>query len=118
MTDAVPDLDALGDGLELDVEALRALRDSDVAHQLLDIREDWEREICALPGSIDIAMGTLPDSLDRLSREMPVVVVCHFGARSLQVAAWLRHQGFARAFSVRGGIDAWARLVDTSLATY
>ena len=41
MTDAVPDLDALGDGLELDVEALRALRDSDVAHQLLDIREDW-----------------------------------------------------------------------------
>ena len=54
----------------------------------------------------------------RMSIISPVVVLCHHGMRSMQVAAWLRHQGFAGAVSVSGGIDAWARQIDPTLARY
>lgn len=82
------------------------------------MRDEWERAICLIPGSIEIAMSALPSSLDRLDPERPVVALCHHGMRSLRAAAWLRQQGFAQAVSMAGGIDAWARQVDRAMATY
>ena len=106
------------DNLEIDAETLRELRDSGGDIQLVDIRDDSEREICSLSGTIDIPMQRLPNELDRLSPDTPVVVLCHHGMRSMQAAAWLRQQGFAGAVSVRGGIDAWAQQIDPTLALY
>jgi rhodanese-related sulfurtransferase len=51
-------------------------------------------------------------------RECEVVVHCHHGGRSMQVTRWLRQQGFAKAQSMAGGIDAWAAEIDTSLPRY
>ena len=85
---------------------------------LLDVREDWERALCLIAGSIEIPMGTLPTSLDRIDPDRPVVALCHHGVRSLRVAAWLRHQGFAQAVSLAGGIDAWSIFVDPSVPRY
>ena len=104
--------------MEIDVDALRRLRAGAADIQLLDIREDWERALCLIAGSIEIPMGTLPGALDRLDPERPVVALCHHGARSLRAAAWLRQQGFAQAVSLAGGIDAWARVVDPAMARY
>ena len=36
-----------------------------------------------------------------------IVVVCKVGARSAQVTAWLRHQGYD-AVNLEGGMLAWA----------
>ena len=47
-----------------------------------------------------------------------IVVICHHGVRSLNVANWLRNQGFEQAQSLRGGIDAWSRDVDPAMARY
>ncbi len=47
-----------------------------------------------------------------------MVVVCHHGQRSLQVALWLRGQGFAWATSLAGGIDAWAAAQAPEMARY
>jgi rhodanese-related sulfurtransferase len=47
-----------------------------------------------------------------------LIVVCHHGARSMNVAAWLRNQGFEQAQSLRGGIDAWSVEVDPAVARY
>ncbi len=106
------------DNLEIDTDTLRELRGSGDDLQLIDIRDDWELKICSISGTIDIPMARLPNELDRLSPDTPVVVLCHHGMRSMQAAAWLRHQGFAGAVSVGGGIDAWARQVDPTLALY
>jgi rhodanese-related sulfurtransferase len=38
--------------------------------------------------------------------------------RSMNVAVWMRNQGFEQAQSVRGGIDAWSREVDPHLPRY
>src|SRR5215471_18272118 len=102
--------------MEIDVAALKQLRDAAADIQLVDIREDWERAVCLIAGSIEIAMGTLPGALDRLDPERPVVALCHHGVRSLRAVAWLRQQGYAQAVSLAGGIDAWAREVDPAMA--
>lgn len=118
MSELPAELGELGDDPEIGLGAFHALRDSGAAFQLLDIRDDWERAIGSLAGSIDIPMSTLPESLDRLSPDSAVVVLCHHGMRSFQAALWLRDQGFENAFSVAGGIDAWSIEVDPSITRY
>ena len=51
-------------------------------------------------------------------RDRRIVVHCHLGGRSLQVAQWLRSQGFGRAQSMAGGIDTWACDIDKTLRRY
>ncbi len=47
-----------------------------------------------------------------------MMVLCHHGQRSLQVATWLRGQGFGGATSLSGGIEAWASGFDPEMARY
>ena len=51
-------------------------------------------------------------------RDHRLVVHCHLGVRSLQVAHWLRQSGFAQAQSMAGGIDAWSLEIDPSIPRY
>jgi rhodanese-related sulfurtransferase len=46
------------------------------------------------------------------------VCICHHGARSMQVAAFLERQGFTSVTNLTGGIHAWATQVDNTMATY
>jgi rhodanese-related sulfurtransferase len=55
--------------------------------------------------------------LDEL-RDAEMVVYCHHGVRSRQVANWLRGQGFAHVQSLAGGIDRWAQEIDGTLPRY
>lgn len=86
--------------------------------QLLDVREPWEQQICRIDGSRLAPMRSLPEQLDLLDPERPVVCICHHGARSAHVAMWLSRQGFADVYNLSGGVDAWARQVDLQMATY
>lgn len=87
---------------------------------LLDVREAWEFGICHLKGARLIPLAALPANLDSLEaeREREIVTVCHHGMRSLQAAIWLKSQGFPVVQSLKGGMDAWARTIDTTVATY
>jgi rhodanese-related sulfurtransferase len=46
------------------------------------------------------------------------VVVCHHGGRSMQAVGWLRRSGRDDATNLAGGVDAWARRIDPSMAVY
>ncbi len=86
---------------------------------LLDVREPWEAELCCLPGARLIPMGEMPSRAHQeLDPDAHIVVYCHHGMRSLSVVFWLREQGFERAQSLAGGIEAWARTADQSMARY
>ncbi len=103
---------------DIDVEQLaRRLADREPLC-ILDVREGWEVEICALAGAVHVPMASLPARLDDLPRDRPIVVVCHHGARSARVVGFLRHGGFERAINLKGGIDAWAARVDPVMARY
>lgn len=71
---------------------------------VLDIREPWEWEQGVLPGATLITMGELPERLDELDAEKPLLVVCRMGGRSQQVAMFLLMSGFARVANMSGGM--------------
>ncbi len=104
--------------LEIDSTVFADLQARAERHRVLDVREPWETGICALEGSLTIPMGQIPARLAELPRDEILVVVCHHGHRSLQVALWLRGQGFAWATSLAGGIDAWAVAQAPDMARY
>jgi len=85
---------------------------------LLDIREPVELDTASVAGAQHIRMGELPARLGELNRSQPMVIMCHSGARSLRVAAFLLEQGFEHVFNLRGGIDAWSLEVDTKVPRY
>jgi rhodanese-related sulfurtransferase len=85
---------------------------------VLDVREPWEYALCKLPGSHHIPMREIPQRLAELPAEGEIVVLCHHGVRSLQVATFLERQGFSQLYNLTGGVDAWARDVDPGMAVY
>lgn len=85
---------------------------------LLDVREPDELSICRLPGSLDIPLGQLPQRRHEIPSGRPLLVICHHGGRSQRAVQFLRGAGHSAAINVKGGIDAWARLVDTSIPRY
>ena len=85
---------------------------------LVDVREDWEVELCRIPGSLHVPLAELPGRMAELEPGARVVAICHKGARSLQAARYLQANGFAGARSLQGGVDAWAVNVDPAIARY
>lgn len=85
---------------------------------LLDVREDWEIQTCALPGIQHMPMRSVPTRASELDEDANIVCICHHGMRSLQVANWLTSQGFANVHNLTGGMDAWARQIDPGMPVY
>jgi rhodanese-related sulfurtransferase len=105
--------------LEITVAQLQSLLASPEKPLLLDVREQWEYDTAHIPGSTLIPMNEVPArAFKELDEEAPILVLCHHGARSLSVAAWLRNQGFGKAQSISGGIDAWSRQIDPTVPRY
>ena len=105
--------------LEITVDQLKSALASDHPPLLLDVREPWEYATAHIDGSIPLPMNEIPARAHQeLDEDSPILVLCHHGARSLSVAAWLRQQGFDKAQSVSGGIDAWSRTIDPSVPRY
>ncbi|HMD20383.1 MAG TPA: rhodanese-like domain-containing protein [Alloacidobacterium sp.] len=86
---------------------------------LLDVREPAEHAVARIEGSILMPMGDVPGRANHeLDPDVHIVAICHHGVRSMNVAVWLRNQGFEKTQSLRGGIDAWSALVDPTIARY
>ena len=86
---------------------------------LLDVREPWEFETAQIAGAKLMPMGDVPSRAHQeLDPEEHVVVLCHHGVRSMNVTVWLRQQGFENVQSMRGGIDAWSRQIDSKVPMY
>jgi rhodanese-related sulfurtransferase len=104
---------------EISPEDVKAKLDRKASFTLLDVREPWEVETARIAGARLIPMGDVPSRAHQeLDPEQDIVVVCHHGVRSMNVTVWLRQQGFERAQSMRGGIDAWSRRVDGNVPVY
>jgi rhodanese-related sulfurtransferase len=85
---------------------------------LLDVREPMEYRICHLENATLIPMNAIPGRLAELDADAEIVCICHHGARSLQVAAFLERNGFAKVINLSGGMHAWSLQVDPSMPTY
>jgi rhodanese-related sulfurtransferase len=101
---------------EITPKELKKRLDAGEDIDLIDVREDWELLQSRLDQAIHIPMYEIPESLDRITKEKPVVIMCHLGQRSAQVVYWMQQrQGYTNLYSLEGGIDRWAREVDPSV---
>ena len=87
-----------------DVEALW----QDGAITVIDVREDFEWDAGHIPGATWIPLGQLPGRVDEIPTDVPVVMVCRSGNRSLQAFNFLRDQGFETVHNMLGGMNTWA----------
>lgn len=97
---------------------IAARLDSDNPPFLLDVREPAERQLATVDGAHHIPMGEVPERLGEIPRDRDVVVHCHHGGRSQQVAEFLEDQGYDRIANLDGGIDRWSTDVDQEIPRY
>ena len=111
---------------EISVAQLSEKLKSQAKFILLDVREPHELNYAKLvdsrleitPMSRLAREGTKALSESAASQDVTIYVLCHHGNRSAQVTAWLAQQGWKNVFNVRGGIDEYARKVDSSVGFY
>ena len=111
---------------EIDVNQLSEKLQSQDDFILLDVRELHELDYAKLgdrrlevtPMSRLAREGIQALSESAASRDSTIYVMCHHGNRSQQVTAWLAQQGWKNVFNVRGGIDEYARKVDSAVGFY
>jgi rhodanese-related sulfurtransferase len=106
------------DSLEITPAEVKQRLDQGETLLLIDVREPWEFNICNIAGAKLIPMGTVPANLQALDTDDDIVIYCHRGMRSLDVAVWLREQGVKRAKSLAGGIERWSLEIDPNVPRY
>ena len=103
---------------EITPQQLKARLDRNEAPLLLDVRQDWETQLCRLPNAVHIPIEELELRVEELRAEDPIVVYCHQGVRSAAVAEYLRSLGFRDVRNLSGGLDLWARTIDPTMRRY
>ena len=106
--------------LEIDCRTVQSRLAAGEPLVLLDCREQNEYEFVRIASARLVPMSELALRVGELDdiRDAEVVVYCHHGVRSRQVANWLRRQGFANVKSLAGGIDRWSEEIDPTLPRY
>jgi len=106
--------------LEVDCATTKAQLAADVPLFFVDCREPDEYAVARIEGATLIPMSQLADRVDdfRPHSDVPIIIHCHHGGRSLRVAMWLRQQGFPQAQSMAGGIDHWSQTIDPTVPRY
>ena len=111
---------------DIDVAEFRARRDEVV---VVDVREDWERELTSIPGSVHLplddlrnggwqALATVLGGSGPAGSSDDIVIHCKSGARSAEAVEILSGSvpASVRLRSLAGGIDAWAAADDLPAA--
>lgn len=103
---------------EITVRELKAKMDGNEDFQLIDVREDNEREFTNIGGD-HIPMATVAQSVDQISKDKDVIIYCRSGARSGRVVSFLEsNQKLENLYNLQGGILAWADEIDDSIKKY
>ena len=100
------------------VQDVQSLFDHKASFCLIDVRLDWEFELCHIGGSLHLPLDQLDKGLTQIPTNTPLFTLCHHGIRSLTAAVFLMNAGFKDVSNIKGGIDAWAKEIDPTLKTY
>ncbi|TWU11473.1 putative adenylyltransferase/sulfurtransferase MoeZ [Symmachiella macrocystis] len=106
--------------LEISCTVVKAKLDGGDEFFFLDCREADEHQLVNITEAALVPMSEIQDRVTELQphQDGEIIIHCHHGGRSLQVATWLHGQGFANVKSMAGGIDQWAMEIDTALTRY
>ena len=103
---------------EVTVKELAALKASGADFQLIDVREPHEADIAEIGGQL-IPLSSVPQNVDKISKDKQVIIHCRSGARSGKAVQWLEtNHSFDNLYNLKGGILAYADEIDNSLTKY
>lgn len=99
-------------------EELKAALAAPRPPRLLDLRHLWEHDLAAIPGDEWADHDEVLRSGAGLGPEEDLVLYCK--GQSKSTAAWkaLKTRGFTRVRVLKGGLDAWAELIDGKMIRY
>jgi len=107
-----------GSDIEITPKELKAKIDRRDRFELVDVREEYELDIAALPYTKWIPVRELGDRLGELDKSAETIVYCRSGSRSAHAVEFMRRNGFANARNLTGGILRWSDDVDPKLEKY
>ena len=99
-------------------QELAELLQRDKSVKLVDVRSREEFEAVNLAGSVLLSQPVMQQLMASGSNAEPVVVVDHAGKNGLDAAAYFMGHGLQNVRCLRGGIDAWAQVVDKKMRRY
>jgi rhodanese-related sulfurtransferase len=103
---------------EITVKELSELKLTGADFQLIDVREPNEFEVAEIGGEL-IPMNSIPQNVDKFSKDKQVIVHCRSGKRSGDVINWLEtNHSFENLYNLKGGILAWSDEIDPSVQKY
>jgi len=104
---------------EITVQELKKKFDRDESFFLLDVREQFEYQISNIDGTL-VPLDLLPEKIDEFEnkKDKEIIVMCRSGGRSAKACKLLSKHGFSDVKNLKGGINAWAREIDSSLPVY
>lgn len=106
--------------MEIDCQSVHEKRQAGDEFLFIDCREQDEHAVASIEGATLLPMSEIQERVSELEpyKKRPIVVFCHHGGRSLQVAMWLSQQGYSDITSMAGGIDLWSRTIDANIPRY
>jgi len=80
--------------------------------QVVDVRDisEFEGPLGHIQGAILLPLSEMEKELERISKKLPVVLVCRSGSRSARATLMLRSLGFKRIANLAGGMIRWCAL--------
>lgn len=97
---------------------------SDIDHILIDVRDKNQFCICSLPNAYNIPLNELaPDRVKELceNKSIPIIVMCRRGNASQKAVLELKSYPLMNERyikDIKGGIEGWAKQVDSSFPIY
>lgn len=104
--------------MELSPADLDARRKNGDTMRLLDIRTSEEFDAVRIDGAEFVNQELIQQLMGTVGKDDLIVFYDHTGGQSLDAAAYFVGHGFTNAKYLSGGIDAWAREVDTNMRRY
>ena len=93
-------------------------RKRDPSLRLLDVRSREEFEAVHIEGSELLSQDVMRRIMSDGSNTRPLIVIDHQGRTALDAAAYFMGHGLQSVRCLRGGIDAWAREVESGMRRY
>ena len=79
---------------EITVHQLNVLKQEDKKIQIVDVREDTERDHAHIKGTIHMKLSEIAKRYTELDKQKNIFLMCHTGTRSQAVCKWLKAQGY------------------------
>ena len=92
--------------------------EQDKSVRLVDVRSREEFEAVNIPDSVLLSQDVMRQIMAEGSDTRPLVIIDHQGNQGLDAATYFMGHGLQNVRCLRGGIDAWAREIDTKMRRY